>query len=192
MPDYSHIFVATPDADPIQELADNIKEMGEYKGRQIFASYRFFYSISGVVTSVHDYWGFDDYDTLVPRDVCIAWGSLKDLYLTGEAEFHQYDRHCYGRIIDSEMLDPAEVFTFKTPFGQTRTSISSVSNNHLIASTAEIRDQILNLKAGDEVRINGYLVDVTYGSLVLNSSIDREDIGNGACEVIYVTGVDFN
>lgn len=168
---------------------DNIRESGEYKGRWANLVYKYYYDISGIVTSVRDYWGFDGYETLVPRDVCIAWGSLGELYLNNKAEFRQLDRFCYGRMVDSG-VDPAEVFTFKTPFGQTRSSVSSMSNNHLIPSTAEIRDAIFSLRAGDKIRISGYLVDINYDNIVLQSSTTREDTGNGACEVIYVTGIE--
>ena len=174
---------------PIQVIIEQSSESGEYKGRPISVSYIAYYDIAGVVTSVHDYWGLDDYATLVPRDVCIAWGSLGELWLNHEVSFYQVDRFCHGKVTESE-LDPAEVFTFKTPFGQTRTSVSSMSNNHLIPSTPEIRNQIFGLNAGDKVRITGYLVNAIYGELGLKSSMTREDVGNGACEVIYVTGVE--
>lgn len=190
VPDYGHFFVSSLDDAPIQKPVGGLKETGEYKGRPISISYKYYYDIRGVVTSVHDYWGFSDYDSLVPRDVCIAWGSLKDLYLDGKAEFYQQDRYCIGRVVGGGELDAAEVFTFRNSFGQTQTSVSSVSNNHLIASTASIRDQIFGLRAGDKVRITGYLIDAAYGSIELSSSTTRSDTGNGACEIIYVTGVE--
>ena len=189
MPDYSNFYTSSLNDEPVQVNIDSYRESGEYKGREIDVAYKYYYDLSGIVTSVHDYWGLGDYETLVPRDVCVVWGELSNLYLSGGAEFHQAERHCLGKVVGGE-LGPAETFTFRTPFGQTRTSISSMSNNHLIPSTPEIRSKIFELRAGDKVRITGYLVNVRYGGISLNSSTTREDSGNGACEVIYVTGIE--
>lgn len=187
--DFSAEYPSPISEEPVQIKVDNLGETGTYKGRQTSIIYKYYYDIRGVVASVHDYWGFDDYATLVPRDVCIVWGSLSEAFLNHEAEFEQSGRYCSGKSIGSG-LDPAEVFTYKTPFGQTAVSISSMTNNHLIPSTAKIRDQIFGLKAGDRVKITGYLVNIQYGNILLNSSTTREDSGNHACEVIYTTSVE--
>ena len=185
--DYYDSYAASIDNEPIQIAVDG-SDNGEYKGRKIQITYKDYYDISGIVTSVHDYWGFDDYATLVPRDVCMAWGDLAKVYLAGDASFYQNNRSCYGKASNDD-LDPSETFSYRTSFGQIRTSISSMSNNHLIPSTPEIRSQIFGLRAGEKVRIAGYLVNVHYGDIQLDSSTTREDSGNGACEIIYVTHV---
>ena len=175
---------------PVQTMVVFATESGEYKGRNIDVTFTAYYDITGVVTSVYDYWGFDDYATLVPRDVCLAWGNLAEAFKSGGAKFTQLYRQCYGKSASSAD-EPAETFDYKTPFGQTRSSLAQMSNNHLIASTVEIRDQILGLRVGDEVRMTGYLVNVSYGEdLYLRSSTRRNDVGDGACEVFYVTGVE--
>ena len=68
------------------------------------------------------------------------------------------------------------------------------ANNHLIPADGEIKKEISKIRKGDIVEITGYLVSLkatnpegeTYD---WNSSLTRTDTGNGACELIYVTGV---
>ncbi len=68
------------------------------------------------------------------------------------------------------------------------------SNNHLIPNDDAVREKIHNIKEGDYVRIEGYLVNI-YGQkndghyFKWNTSTTRSDTGNGACEIIYVTNV---
>ena len=188
LPDYSDELFSSEEAGPVQVKVDGF-ETGEYKGRPIRLDYKEYYDITATVTSVYDYWGFEDYNTLVPRDVCLAWGSLAEAYRRGQASFSQFDRSC-GPDVSTEHLDTSELTTARTPFGVTGYALTTMSNNHLIPSTAEIRNRIFSLRAGDEVRIIGYLVKVNYNDIVLDSSTRRDDAANGACEVIYVTNIE--
>ena len=56
-------------------------------------------------------------------------------------------------------------------------------------------DKIKSIREGNYVRIEGYLISVTYtrngGKGYFTSSTSREDERLGACEVIYVTDVVF-
>ena len=140
------------------------------------------------MTSVHDYWGWGAYDTLVPRDVCLVWGSLANNYLEHEVEFSQRRRFCYARI-DGVEIDDLNYTTRRGKWGNTTLALREFSNNHIIASTPEVRQAVFDLKAGDTVRLTGYLVRVAYDDIVLDSSMSREDNGNGACEVFYVTSI---
>ena len=67
------------------------------------------------------------------------------------------------------------------------------SNSHLIPSNDKIKKQIKKIKKNDYIQIEGYLVhvdaDTKKGYFFWDSSTTREDSGDGACEVIYVTDV---
>ncbi len=68
------------------------------------------------------------------------------------------------------------------------------SNNHLIPADNAIKRKIKRLKKGDHVRIQGYLVNVdaenSAGKVYLwDTSVSRDDSGDGACEIIYVTNI---
>lgn len=66
-----------------------------------------------------------------------------------------------------------------------------LSNNHLISDDEYIRKKLRNINIGDQIRITGWLSsyeNLSNGGL-RNTSITREDQGNGACETIYVNDV---
>ena len=64
------------------------------------------------------------------------------------------------------------------------------SNNHLIAANSSVAHVISHLYPGEIVTMQGYLVNVTRpDGFHWDTSLSRTDTGNGACEVMYVTGV---
>ena len=63
----------------------------------------------------------------------------------------------------------------------------SAANNHVIAANDEVRKVIRGLRAGQILKMDGYLVNaIGPEGRTWNSSLTREDTGNGACEVLYV------
>ena len=189
VPDYSNDTVSSINADPIQLDLEGYAENGTYKGREINVIYKAYYDITGVVTSVRDYWGFGAYDALVPRDVCMAWGSTATSYSNHGIGFSQGERNCRPEI-DGVVIDDLDVTTKRGKWGNQMYAFHDFSNNHIIASTADVRNQVLGLGTGDEVRLTGYLVTVYYDGIILSSSMSREDSGDHACEVFYVTRVE--
>ncbi len=66
-----------------------------------------------------------------------------------------------------------------------------LSNNHLISENKYIRKKLSKIRIGDQVRIEGWLANyknLTNGG-TRGTSITRDDVGNGACETIYVNDV---
>ena len=186
VPDYSEKMTSSIDEDPIQIDLDGSSERGEYKGRPIDITYKAYYDITGVVTSVRDYWGFGAYDTLAPRDICMVWGKLAERYPSSDMEFHHGERACYSRVPD-DYIDLKRGGSL----GDDHYGSSLVSNNHLIPSTAEVRHEFFSFGAGDIIRIVGYLVKVRYDGILLDSSMTRDDVifdrNSTTCEIIYVT-----
>ena len=112
-----------------------------------------------------------------------------DNYDKKEVDFTQGKRNCRPRVNGVE-IDDLDYSTVRGAWGNTLLALHEFSNNHIIASTPEVRQKVLGLKVGSSVRLTGYLVRVEYDDIELNSSMTREDSGNGACEVFYVTGVE--
>ena len=70
------------------------------------------------------------------------------------------------------------------------------ANNHLIAADDTVKKQIKSINAGDYVNIKGYLVNLSAAkpdgtNFWWNSSKERTDTGDGSCELIYVTSVEW-
>ncbi len=134
------------------------------------------YTLKGMLVSKRRYSrGF--MSRLSPYDYAIIWGKTIDML--PHLRFTQTYRYCLYNYKLSTPVDPKYVQ-------------SHMSNNHMIPSTQNIRKALKYAKKGDLVEIEGYLVYVTAtsknkGTSNWNSSLIREDDGNGACEVIYIT-----
>jgi len=64
-----------------------------------------------------------------------------------------------------------------------------ISNNHLITDNKRIRDLISKVHIGDQIYIKGWLVNyqnVNVSGYWRKSSLSRSDLGDGACEVVFV------
>ncbi len=60
------------------------------------------------------------------------------------------------------------------------------ANTHLSWKSAAVDDVVMDLEAGDVVRLEGALVDIHDDDGVITSSMVRTDVGGGACEVMWV------
>lgn len=71
--------------------------------------------------------------------------------------------------------------------------LDSVSNNHMVHADEHVLKLLRNVKEGDYIKIEGYLVYLYYsnedGRGEWTSSLTRTDRGDGACEVIYVKNI---
>jgi hypothetical protein len=64
------------------------------------------------------------------------------------------------------------------------------SNNHLIPNDERIQGQLFALRVGQIVQLQGDLVDAhSDDGWHANTSLTRDDDGEGACEVMLVRGV---
>lgn len=212
LPDYSEDFSSSLESGPIQinlgtyadentessedevESEDIIEytRAGEYKGRPIKMTFKAYYDMTGKIVSIRDYWGFDDYDALAPRDICVVWGKLADRYPSPDMSFHHGTRMCEYSL-DGEAAKYLDL-AGRGAWNTTHLGSSLVANNHLIPGTAEVRNDILHLKINDVARIVGYLVEVDYGSgFHASSSMTRDDVmfdhTSTTCEIFYVTKV---
>lgn len=153
-------------------------------GKNININYIASYSISGKVVDVQKYYGYKTQNKLSPIDVGIVWGFLAECSdkLTWTSNGTRFLR-----------WRPNDM-TWYSKVGGEKAVSRCLSNNHVIPSDENIEKLIKNIKKDDYVKIEGYLVNVRYdepdGSWFMwSSSTTRDDDGDGACELIYVTGV---
>jgi len=112
------------------------------------------------------------------KDICVVWGDniKNEAYL--DVKFSSGEFTCFY----SWGMNFAAVF-----------DPSQFANNHLIASTPEIASLVKKARRGDQIYAEGYLADYSVADArgktisTRNTSISREDSGNGACEIIYLT-----
>lgn len=171
---------------PIQETARG-SVTKTIDGTNIDIRYIYSYIINGRVVNTYSYAPISIQNKLSPKDVGLTWGFLtKDEYNDKIKWSSSGNRFLKWRIEDGNWYrDEIGEYNFQ----------SHVSNNHLIPSDENIENLINKIKEGDYIRITGYLVNVTYDNngrtTTWNSSISRVDSGNGACELIYVTNIEW-
>lgn len=163
--------------DPVQEdlmEADMITLQGS-KG-EIYLSPMAKYSISAKVMSATNY-SSDWQSEFEPTDLALAWDQLTDPELGKGVTYSQSGRWYYYHYDE----------TFK---GDGYYIGDHSSNNHIIPANDNIKKAVQNIQVGQNVKIDGYLVNVRYvvagGEYTQTSSMSRADTGDGACEIIYV------
>jgi len=141
------------------------------------------YEVSGRVLSATTY-NVISKNAFFDVDLGLAWGPRVERMLANY-QFRQNDRWLFwqskGPVSDEE-----------------RAYITAhIGNEHLIPKegSATIARAIRWARAGDDVRIKGKLVTVrAYSSkeVVAQSSLSRDDVGAGACEIVYVEEFQLN
>lgn len=165
---------------PIQgELRDPKPIRKEKEGFIYLIDPIYSYEISGLV--VADYnsenWLdiFHSKDPLNSKDVCVAWGSNLSSGAYQKTKFSHGEFTCFWQVQEQDVV-----------FNN-----NEISNNHLLPANEEINGKIKESRVGDQIYIRGYLANYNITATDLNvsrnTSISRNDTGNGACEVIYVT-----
>ncbi len=169
--------------DPIQKKAS-----GEVKttaaGYDVTINFKFSYDIEALVVHTKNYRGSSFTDDLSPKDLALAWGEPAEK--NGEVNFHWgQSGRWYSWNISAD--DSSKI------------SVDSVNrhsaNNHIIPADDTVKNQLKKIKAGDHIRINGYLVDIRGEKdngdwYTWNSSESRNDTGDGACEIIYAEKIE--
>ncbi len=117
---------------------------------------------------------FDDPgQEIMTHDVSLAWGPLGNPDILKSMKFHLARRYVSVRWSGDMPLDQKAV-------------MGHLANTHLIASTPELREYLSQVREGDLLALEGYLVDVKFGPHHMRSSLVRSDIGNGSCEILWV------
>lgn len=169
-------------ANPIQETVQNVYiPVFRFGDANHYLDAKASYEISGQLVSKRRYVsGF--MHKLSPWDYALAWGGL--VQQLDKLKFKQVVRFALYKYSAKNPVDPHFVGRH-------------FSNNHLIPANTNIRKAMARAGKGDKIKLQGYLVYVKSfakkgGSATWNSSLTREDEGNGACEIIYVESLQIN
>jgi len=141
----------------------------------------FSYELWGMIVSYHHSASFIDIshkqwnDYLNTKDICVIWGRNVETGVYERMTFRNRDFTCFYRYPDRET---GELFTE-----------NCLSNNHLLPADLLVADAVLRARTGDQVHFKGWLVSYSIKGAPYSrgSSTVRNDRGNGACEVVYVT-----
>lgn len=121
---------------------------------------------------------FDDGAAIAPVDLAVGWARMSDSAMLAQLSITQMGRFFYWRAKDASTFDvPAEAL------------ISEAAQIHAIPATREVDDTLRRLRPGQLVTLGGYLVDVSGPGFVWKTSLTRNDIGDGACEIMWIESV---
>jgi hypothetical protein len=168
-PDLRHPAGVTAPFTPLQEDISP-KWLGTFKGYRLQAMAK--YALHARVLHTKHYWV--DGDKLVPYDVALGWGPMSDQKVLDKLKISQTNRFFFYEWQGGPPIPPRDMER-------------SAANVHLISANRKIARAVSKLRPGQFVAMRGYLVNVAgKDNFHWNTSLRREDTGNGACEIFYV------
>lgn len=156
---------------PISKNIDGLKALLTPKAK---------YKIAGRVVSKRHYY-MDWLSKLSPVDLAIAWGPMATKQFDEHVSYSHSDRYYSYRYTGEFSGDPSIIATHS-------------ANEHLIPANDRIAKALKSIKTDEIVELEGVLVDVDWmdeksEAKNLSTSLTRDDVGAGACEIIYVSKV---
>lgn len=130
------------------------------------------FSVEAKVLSRENY-SADKESIASPVDLALGWGRMSDEAILEEISISQRNRFYYWRV-DNFPIPRKEIEQHS-------------ANMHMIPANDEVAEQLEQVKAGEMVRFNGFLVNLKRSNgWHWNSSTTRNDTGKGACELVWV------
>lgn len=142
------------------------------------------YTIVGKVVGKDEYLPTGS-DLISPMDLTIANGDVINPAYAGRLSFTKTHR--------------SYTFLYHPPKGPQPFTyqyiVEHTSNNHLLFADETVHDTARSFRTGDVVRLSGYLVtiagtDTSGRTTFQGTSTTRSDMGEGSCEVMYVTSAE--
>ncbi len=151
----------------------------------IQVDYLAYYEVSGKVVAKVSYVANNVENMAAQNDVALVWGKLAtDEYLNKFTFDAHGDRFVYWKTTDMDWY---------RKHTNDKEIVKMHSNNHLVTNNKALAEEINSIKKDDYVRIKGYLANLYWvennTNHIWRSSVKRDDEGDGACEVIYVTDI---
>ena len=130
------------------------------------------FSLEARVILKEDY-RFDAGAALSPVDLALGWGRMSDSEVLAYFDFSQRNRFYYWQVNE-----------FPIP---RREIESSSANMHMIPATPTVERRLKEIRPGNIVKLEGYLVEARRDDgWRWRSSLTRNDTGDGACELVWV------
>jgi hypothetical protein len=134
------------------------------------------YQITAVVLRGERY-RFAPQSDLCPLDLALGWGPMSLASVINDLKFSQHGRFYFYQWKNEAPLDPDQM-------------AKNSANTHCIPADAKIRSQLLAVRRHELVTLDGYLVEASNAEgMSWRSSLTRDDVDGGACEILWVTSV---
>jgi len=134
------------------------------------------YQLSAVVLRSERY-RFAPLSDLCPLDLALGWGPMSTAYAINELKITQHGRFYLYSWKDEAPLEPKQI-------------ARNSANTHCLPANDKIRRQLLAVRRHELATLKGYLVEVGIpDGGTWRSSLTRDDVDGGACEILWVTDV---
>ena len=134
------------------------------------------FSVDARVLSREDYHVGRE-SALSPTDLALGWKRMRDDDVLSHLSISQSSRWYHYRWSGQAPIPPAEI-------------AQSSANMHMIPSSAAVAEALHRVRAGDHIRVDGWLIEADEpDGWHWRSSLTRDDTGGGACEVVYVCAI---
>lgn len=136
------------------------------------------FSIEARVLRAERYW-LDRGADLAPVDLALGWGAMSDSAVLEKLKISQGTRFYHWQSVDNSL---------PVPRGYIETHSA---NMHMIPADESVARVLKEARRGNIVRLSGYLVEARApDGFRWRSSLTRNDIGAGACELIWVERIE--
>ena len=133
------------------------------------------FEIEARVLSAEPYYTGRESD-LAPVDLALGWGRMSDEAVLSKVTISQSNRFYFWHV-DEFPIPREEIETHS-------------ANMHMIPADSSVEKALKSVRAGQVVRLRGYLVEAKApDGWHWRSSLTRNDTGNGACEVVLVKSI---
>jgi len=162
--------VIAPDA-PAQTDFDTLQTPIEFKDATLHPLAKFV--VTARVLS-RDNYHFDAESDISPTDLALGWGRMSDSAVLRLVDVDQGGRF-YSWSVHEFPIPRREIETHS-------------ANMHMVPADATVARTLKRVRVGDVVTIEGDLIEADKpGGWKWRSSLTRDDTGDGACELVYVT-----
>ena len=165
-------------SEPVQSSTLKTSFNALYNGVEYLVEPEYEYDLYGMIVSYRHHDGdsrmhFLANDHLNMVDVCVVWGDNTSNGYLDKIDFWNGIFTCVVQTKDQQAWDAFDMY--------------QLSNNHLISDDDYIRDQVKNIRVGDQIHIRGYLARYSSaGGGERGTSTTRLDTGDGACETVFI------
>ncbi len=135
-------------------------------------------SLQATVLSRENY-SFGRESDYSPTDLALGWGPMKDIGIARKLDVSQSGRWFhYSWGSEGPPVPLSDI-------------ISHSSNMHMVPADAAVADSLAHVRTGETVRLAGWLVRIDGDDgWHWQSSLSRDDSGDGACELVYVCSIE--
>lgn len=164
--------------EPLQESIQDPKTFS-YKGYEITELARFRADAVVLSKAAYSATSSEHRGVLAPYDFAIGWGPMSNPRVLQNFSYFQKNRFFY--------------YATYQDFSQESDRLNAdahIANVHLIPASEDIASALGKIEPRDIVLLEGSLIEVQLkGQSVWKSSLSRTDVGDGACELLFVTRV---